>query len=106
MVGDPMIKLFDIRTLKSLPPLPFPIGPSHLKFHPKLSSTILAASQNGQFQICDIANPNANVAFFQVMLKGLVDMDLVLLNVLTSSTGRRMSAVSWALWTSPAQEKC
>ncbi|KAJ3043872.1 poly(A)-specific ribonuclease [Rhizophlyctis rosea] len=72
MVVDPMVKLFDIRTMKSLPPLPFPVGPSLLKFHPKLSGTILAASQSGQFQICDVANQSSNVSFFQADISGFL----------------------------------
>lgn len=68
MSFDAMIKLYDIRTMRTLPPISFPSGPNHLLFHPKLSSTILAASQTGQFQICDVSNVS-NIKFFQARLE-------------------------------------
>ncbi|KAJ3333266.1 poly(A)-specific ribonuclease [Blyttiomyces sp. JEL0837] len=70
LVMDPMIKLYDVRTMKSLPPLAFPAGPSFLKLHPNLSSTIFAGSQGGQFQICDITNPDSNIQFYQADISG------------------------------------
>ncbi|TPX70585.1 hypothetical protein SpCBS45565_g01672 [Spizellomyces sp. 'palustris'] len=72
MMTDPMIKLFDIRTMRALPPIPFPSGPNYLHFHPKISSIILAASQNGQFQLCDVANAS-NVRFFQANISGFLN---------------------------------
>ncbi|KAI8846356.1 ubiquitin carboxyl-terminal hydrolase-domain-containing protein [Chytridium lagenaria] len=66
MIMEPMIKIYDIRTMRSLPPIPFPAGPYFLKFHPTLSSTVFTCSQNGQLQICDIESPSTNVQFYQV----------------------------------------
>ncbi|KAJ3219092.1 poly(A)-specific ribonuclease [Dinochytrium kinnereticum] len=66
MMIEPMIKLYDIRTMRSLPPIPFPAGPYFLKFHPTLSSTVFTSSQTGQLQICDIESPSTNVQFYQV----------------------------------------
>ncbi|KAI8801403.1 ubiquitin carboxyl-terminal hydrolase-domain-containing protein [Cladochytrium replicatum] len=70
MVIDPLVKIYDMRTLKTLPPVSFPGGPALLKFHPKLTSTIYTASQSGQFQVCDLGNPSQNVEFYQVDLSG------------------------------------
>ena len=51
---DPFVKVYDIRTYRQLSPIPFPAGAFMLKFHPKFSSTLLIASQTGQFQLSDI----------------------------------------------------
>ncbi|KAI9199852.1 ubiquitin carboxyl-terminal hydrolase-domain-containing protein [Polychytrium aggregatum] len=70
LIVDPLVRVFDIRTMKSLPPIPFQNGPAILQFHPKLSSTILTGSQTGQFQICDIETPNSHIEFLQVHTDG------------------------------------
>jgi PAB-dependent poly(A)-specific ribonuclease subunit 2 len=66
MALEPMIKLYDIRTMRALPPLSFPAGASFLSFNPVLSSILFASSQTGNFQICDTTNPNENISFHQV----------------------------------------
>lgn len=66
MVMDPIVKMYDIRTMKSLAPIAFPSGPSFLRFHPKFSSTLFVTSLMGQVQICDIGGANMNDKFFQV----------------------------------------
>lgn len=66
LVIDPMVKVYDMRTMRSLAPLPFPNGPSFLKMHPKLSTTVCIASQTGQFQMCDVGNLSSGIQFYQV----------------------------------------
>lgn len=59
-IVDPMIQVYDLRRMnKPLFPILVPAGPSAVKFHPKLSSTIFitASTQNG-FCTADINNPN------------------------------------------------
>ncbi|KAK6463024.1 ubiquitin carboxyl-terminal hydrolase-domain-containing protein [Scheffersomyces coipomensis] len=51
---DPLVNLFDIRTKKSLAPIPFPAGASAVKFVPKLSNTAVIASNSGQLQFVDV----------------------------------------------------
>ena len=63
---DPMVKVYDLRMMRSLLPVPFPAGPSFVRFHPKLSSLIITVGQTGQFQICDLGNPDSNVQFYQL----------------------------------------
>jgi PAB-dependent poly(A)-specific ribonuclease subunit 2 len=58
-VPDPLVKVYDVRSLRPLAPISFPAGPAFAKFHPRNSSTILAASMLGQFQVTDVANPGA-----------------------------------------------
>ncbi|KAK6354956.1 poly(A)-specific ribonuclease [Orbilia brochopaga] len=57
-VLDPLVNIYDLRTFRSLPPVPFPAGAAFCRMHPKMSTTGIVASQTGQFQIIDIANPN------------------------------------------------
>jgi PAB-dependent poly(A)-specific ribonuclease subunit 2 len=53
-VLEPMIKLFDSRMgVKQLSSIPFSNGPSLLKFHPTLKSTLLACSASGIFGMVD-----------------------------------------------------
>ncbi|KAF9380588.1 poly(A)-specific ribonuclease [Podila verticillata] len=66
LVIDPMVKVYDMRTMRSLAPLPFPNGPSFLKMHPKLSTTVCIASQTGQFQMCDVGNLSSGIQFYQI----------------------------------------
>ena len=51
---EPIIKLFDSRMgIKLLSSIPFSNGPSILKFHPTLKSTVIACSTNGVFGMVD-----------------------------------------------------
>ncbi|GAA96870.1 uncharacterized protein L969DRAFT_87898 [Mixia osmundae IAM 14324] len=52
-VPDPLVKVFDVRMLRPLVPVPFPAGPAFIKPHPRLSTTIAVSSLNGSFQIVD-----------------------------------------------------
>lgn len=75
-VLDPLINVYDLRAGKSLPPIPFPAGAGFVRLHPKLSTCVIIASQNGQIQILDYANP-ANVYLHQADLSGqLVGMEV------------------------------
>ncbi|KAJ3187322.1 poly(A)-specific ribonuclease [Gaertneriomyces sp. JEL0708] len=99
---DPMIKLYDIRTLRALPPIPFPAGPSYVQFHPTMSNAIVAASQDGQFQFCDIANHNS-ATFYQGEVSGF-------LNALSFSSSGNMLALGDSsggiyLWTDEESPK-
>ena len=57
-VLDPLINVYDIRAGKSLPPIPFPAGAGFVRLHPKLSTCAIIASQSGQIQLLDFANPS------------------------------------------------
>ncbi|KAG0240611.1 poly(A)-specific ribonuclease [Actinomortierella wolfii] len=66
LIIDPLVKVYDMRTMRSLTPIPFPNGPSFLKMHPKLSTTVCIASSTGQFQMCDVGNLSHGIQFYQV----------------------------------------
>ncbi|KAH9813591.1 PAB-dependent poly(A)-specific ribonuclease subunit [Melampsora americana] len=65
-VRDPLVKVFDVRALRPLPPITFPSIPSLIRFHPRMSSTLFIASSLGQLQILDIMNPIPANSFFQL----------------------------------------
>ncbi|KAI9806554.1 MAG: poly(A)-specific ribonuclease [Piccolia ochrophora] len=55
---DPLANVFDLRTLMPLPPIPFHAGAAFVRMHPRMSTTGIVASQNGQMQVVDLMNPN------------------------------------------------
>ena len=61
-----MVKVFDLRTLRALPPISYPPGPYMLSFHPRFSSTLLIAAQQGVFQFAEVGNTATMPDVFQV----------------------------------------
>eukprot|EP00727_Mastigamoeba_balamuthi_P006450 m51a1_g2425 hypothetical protein (1175) ;mRNA; f:815855-826879 len=51
---DPYLKLIDIRKGRTLTPVLVPNGPTHVKFHPSFSSTIIVVTQDAQFRVADV----------------------------------------------------
>ncbi|CAG9536218.1 unnamed protein product [Cercopithifilaria johnstoni] len=55
MAGDRFIMIYDLRTLRSLPPIPLPLSPSYCRFLPSYSDgRIMVCSQNGELIIMDL----------------------------------------------------
>ncbi|EFO27844.2 hypothetical protein LOAG_00636 [Loa loa] len=55
MAGDRFIMIYDLRTLRSLPPVPLPIAPSYCRFLPSYSDgRIMVCSQSGELIIMDL----------------------------------------------------
>lgn len=55
--AEQFVKVFDARTLRPLPPIPFADLPSFIRVHPKKPSTILIASSQGFVNVIDVAQP-------------------------------------------------
>ena len=53
---DTIAKVYDLKRLEQLAPISFPAGAAFVQIHPKLSTTSVVASQNGQVHVADIAN--------------------------------------------------
>lgn len=51
---DPLVNIFDLRTMRPLSPVPFSAGASFVRFHPKLPNIIIIASTTGQIQFIDM----------------------------------------------------
>ena len=67
--GDPTVKLFDLRTMRQLPPCPFmsPSGPPEaLAFHPAYSSTLVAASPRGAVHLFDTRGDGSDTLYLHV----------------------------------------
>ncbi|KAH6232247.1 PAN2-PAN3 deadenylation complex catalytic subunit PAN2 [Parastagonospora nodorum] len=56
---DPFTNVFSLKTLKQLAPVPFHTGAAFVRMHPRMSTTAIIASQNGQMQVIDLMNPDS-----------------------------------------------
>ncbi|KAI0035067.1 ubiquitin carboxyl-terminal hydrolase-domain-containing protein [Vararia minispora EC-137] len=64
-VPDPLVKLYDLRTMKALPPVVFPTGPAFINVLPRSSASLVLVSNQGLVNIVDTVNPS-NVEFYQL----------------------------------------
>ncbi|OBZ75634.1 PAB-dependent poly(A)-specific ribonuclease subunit PAN2 [Grifola frondosa] len=62
---DPLVKVYDLRTFKALPPIPFPAGPAFITRIPSHASTIAITSSQGLVQTIDSAYAGTN-EFYQL----------------------------------------
>ncbi|KAI0637414.1 ubiquitin carboxyl-terminal hydrolase-domain-containing protein [Trametes polyzona] len=62
---DPLVKIYDLRNMKALPPIPSPSGPSYLTRVPNRATTLAITTAEGLVQIVDVTNPTAN-EFYQL----------------------------------------
>ncbi|KAL8676227.1 MAG: hypothetical protein Q9186_007241, partial [Xanthomendoza sp. 1 TL-2023] len=53
-------KVYDLRKLEQLPPIPFHGGAAFVQMHPKLSTTSIISSMSGQLQVANILDPNTS----------------------------------------------
>ena len=53
-LADPFLKIHDVRFLRPMSPIPFPTPPALVKFHPRLSSTVVVSSAEGRVQMLDL----------------------------------------------------
>ena len=65
---DPLVKVYDIRTMRPLPPIPFSDGPAFINILPKRSSSLVITSNHGLVNIVNVLNPNSGSEFYQVRL--------------------------------------
>jgi PAB-dependent poly(A)-specific ribonuclease subunit 2 len=57
---DPLVNVFDLKNMVSLPPIPFPAGAAYVRMHPRMSTTSIVVSQLGQMHIVDLMNVNTS----------------------------------------------
>ena len=53
---DTLAKVFDLKNLEQLAPISFHAGAAFVQIHPKMSTTTVVSSQNGQIHVTDILN--------------------------------------------------
>jgi hypothetical protein len=78
MVTDPIVKVFDVRTMRQLPGLPFRSGristiggggPTMLRFLPKFTSTLAVCSPSGLLQLMDAGETiQTDLNYYQIGL--------------------------------------
>ncbi|VDK63140.1 unnamed protein product [Onchocerca ochengi] len=62
MAGDRFIMIYDLRTLRSLPPVPLPMAPSYCRFLPSYSDgRIMVCSQTGELIIMDLNEQSSQI---------------------------------------------
>lgn len=98
-MADPLANVYDLKTLKPLPPIPFHAGAAYVRLHPKLQTTSFVASQRGQLQVVDLMNPN-NINLRQVHANFVLGMEL-------ASSGEALAVsdtdCSIQIWGSPSK---
>jgi len=51
---DPLVNIYDIRTMRAVAPVAFPAGASSVRFHPKLPNIVIVASIHGHLHFIDL----------------------------------------------------
>jgi PAB-dependent poly(A)-specific ribonuclease subunit 2 len=74
-IMDPLVKLFDLRMQKALPPVSFPAA-SFIRMHPKMTAAAIIGSNTGQFQVVDVLNPGAMKIYNATVNSYITAMDL------------------------------
>jgi len=98
---DPLAKVFDLKTLMPLPPVPFHVGAAFVRMHPRMLTTGIIGSQSGQLQVVDIMNTN------MVNLKQMNLMDSYLMSLEIAPSGEALvfadSICCIHLWGNPTK---
>ncbi|KAK4684555.1 PAB-dependent poly(A)-specific ribonuclease subunit 2, partial [Tremellales sp. Uapishka_1] len=56
---DPLLRLYDVRTLRALPSISFPAGVAFALLHPRDPSNLIVCSQSGMLQVIDMSTGGA-----------------------------------------------
>jgi PAB-dependent poly(A)-specific ribonuclease subunit 2 len=63
---DQLVKVYDMRTMRPLPPVAFSAGPAFVNVLPRRPSTIVITSNQGLINIVDVSNASMASEFHQV----------------------------------------
>ena len=55
-----LAKVYDLKPMLQMAPIPFPGGAAYVQIHPKLSNTSVLGAPNGQLQVIDLINHNTS----------------------------------------------
>ncbi|THV07954.1 hypothetical protein K435DRAFT_815204 [Dendrothele bispora CBS 962.96] len=69
---DPLVKVYDLRSLRPLPPVPFSSSPAFINVVPRRSSSVAVTSNQGLINIVDATNLGATSEFYQFDLTSYV----------------------------------
>ena len=99
---DPLVKVFDLKTLVPLAPIQFHAGgAAYVRLHPRMLTTCMIASRTGQLQTVDLVNSG----MINVRHISLVDAHLVGMEIAPSGEAFALADSSCLiqLWGSPSQ---
>lgn len=57
---DPYVNVFDLKNMTSMSPVAFPPLAAYVRMHPRMVTTAIVVSQQGQMHIIDLMNPNTS----------------------------------------------
>ncbi|KAF9228724.1 hypothetical protein BS17DRAFT_724469 [Gyrodon lividus] len=63
---DPLVKVYDLRNMRPLPPVPFSDGPAFINLLPKHSSTLVVTSAQGLVNVVDVSDSSHASGFYQL----------------------------------------
>lgn len=63
---DPLVKVYDLRNMRPLPPIPFSEGPSFINLLPKHSSSLVVTSAQGLVNVVDVSDATNASGFYQL----------------------------------------
>ncbi|KIL69643.1 hypothetical protein M378DRAFT_184057 [Amanita muscaria Koide BX008] len=69
---DPLVKVYDMRTMRPLQPVPFSSGPAFIQLLPKRASSIIVTSNQGLINMVDVSNPSSSSEFYQLDLASYI----------------------------------
>ncbi|KAG8904957.1 poly(A)-specific ribonuclease [Tulasnella sp. 403] len=69
---DPLVKVYDIRTMRTLAPIQFSQGATHVNVHPKKSSSLVVTSAQGLVAVIDLLNPVSGNEYHQLGIASYV----------------------------------
>ncbi|KAI5119085.1 hypothetical protein M0805_004858 [Coniferiporia weirii] len=78
---EPLVKVYDLRSFKALPPASFSAGPGFINILPRRSSSVVVTSTRGLVNIVDTSNPGDGGEFYQLDIPSYVS------SVAISATG-------------------
>ncbi|KAH8884604.1 hypothetical protein GQ53DRAFT_697301 [Thozetella sp. PMI_491] len=65
---DPYVNVFDLKNMISMSPIPFPPLAAYVRMHPRMLTTSIVVSQQGQMHVVDLMNPNtSNVRYANIL---------------------------------------
>ncbi|KAK3945602.1 PAB-dependent poly(A)-specific ribonuclease subunit PAN2 [Diplogelasinospora grovesii] len=97
---DPYVNVFDLKNMNSMKPMPFPPLAAYVRLHPRMLTTSIVVSQQGQMHVVDIMNPNSSNVRYANLLSPLVSVEI-------ASSGEALamadSECNIHLWGSPSK---
>ncbi|KAH6566063.1 hypothetical protein BASA50_010163 [Batrachochytrium salamandrivorans] len=101
LLADRLVKLYDIRTMRLLPPISFSSSPEYLRFHPRQPSLLYIMSKTGAIQICDTMSQSYSaVTFLRAEMAGPVSSFDISSNGETFAVGDETNSCS--VWSTKA----